>query len=196
MKQCTTCSETKSFNDFPKDKRTRDGYRPNCKACAKQYFAKWIEQNRAKKQEADKVYRAANRDKRRKQGVDYYQRNQEREVLRKRIYRAANRELMVKRSTDYYRRNPDAAWKRDRDRRAREINAEGSHTMEDVRRQLANQDGRCYYCNIVLQSYHVDHVIPLSRGGSNNPDNIVCACPPCNMKKHNKTPEEWLNQSS
>jgi 5-methylcytosine-specific restriction endonuclease McrA len=34
-------------------------------------------------------------------------------------------------------------------------------------------------------------VIPLDRGGSNGPENIVIACPECNHSKHNKLPHEW-----
>jgi 5-methylcytosine-specific restriction endonuclease McrA len=39
-------------------------------------------------------------------------------------------------------------------------------------------------------SWQVDHVIPLSRGGSNWPTNLVCACGQCNSRKCDKLP--WL----
>lgn len=32
----------------------------------------------------------------------------------------------------------------------------------------------------------IDHVIPLSKGGSNEMDNLVTACCYCNKKKHDK----------
>jgi 5-methylcytosine-specific restriction endonuclease McrA len=34
-------------------------------------------------------------------------------------------------------------------------------------------------------------VVPLSRGGSNGPENIVIACPTCNLAKKDKMPHEW-----
>lgn len=37
---------------------------------------------------------------------------------------------------------------------------------------------------------HIDHVIPVSRGGSNDPSNLVCACGVCNRYKGNRTPDE------
>jgi 5-methylcytosine-specific restriction endonuclease McrA len=46
-----------------------------------------------------------------------------------------------------------------------------------------------------LVKFHVDHKTPLSRGGSNWPSNIVCACAECNMKKNAKTAEEFLSES-
>lgn len=77
-------------------------------------------------------------------------------------------------------------------RRARKRNAEGSHTADDIERQYAAQKGKCYYCGVkVGMSYHVDHAIPLSRGGSDGPENIVIACPSCNTKKRDKMPHEW-----
>ncbi len=36
----------------------------------------------------------------------------------------------------------------------------------------------------------VDHVRPRSRGGSDDPENLVTACRPCNTQKGDRTPEE------
>lgn len=53
-------------------------------------------------------------------------------------------------------------------------------------------DYRCQYCG-VRQAMHeltYDHVVPRSRGGKTNWENIVTACSPCNEKKANRTPEQ------
>jgi 5-methylcytosine-specific restriction endonuclease McrA len=78
-------------------------------------------------------------------------------------------------------------------RRALLANAPGAHTCDSTRRQYDQQDGRCYWCSEPLNGdYHEDHVVPLSRGGSNWSINIVCACSWCNLSKHNKLPYiEW-----
>lgn len=34
----------------------------------------------------------------------------------------------------------------------------------------------------------VDHVVPVSRGGSNHRDNLRAACKPCNQKRANEDP--------
>lgn len=49
----------------------------------------------------------------------------------------------------------------------------------------------CGYCGEKISNPHCDHIIPHSLGGSNEPDNLVTACPSCNLSKHARTPEEW-----
>ena len=47
----------------------------------------------------------------------------------------------------------------------------------------------CVYCGS-SRNLTLDHVIPKSRGGSNNWTNLVTSCQKCNLKKADKTPEE------
>lgn len=79
-------------------------------------------------------------------------------------------------------------------RRAFLRSARGSHTAEQIQEQYARQKGKCYYCQVKVpcSRYHVDHVIPLTRDGSNDIGNLVIACPSCNLSKHNKLPHEFL----
>lgn len=58
----------------------------------------------------------------------------------------------------------------------------------------------CTYCKRVGElmldpdgvKWHMDHVIPLSRGGSPELHNVAVACARCNMAKGNRTLEQWL----
>jgi HNH endonuclease len=50
--------------------------------------------------------------------------------------------------------------------------------------------GPCAYCGDEAQ-LQVDHVIPLSRGGTDDRDNLRPACKRCNMEKLDFTPQEW-----
>lgn len=50
---------------------------------------------------------------------------------------------------------------------------------------------RCFYCRDEEAPLAVDHVHPVSRGGSNHRANLVPACRACNSSKGNKTWEEW-----
>ena len=79
-------------------------------------------------------------------------------------------------------------------RRARLLEAPGAYTAEDVLAQLGVQRGRCYWCTQKLSKYHVDHVIPLCHGGSNGRENIVVACPSCNLSKRDRMPEEFAGR--
>jgi len=73
--------------------------------------------------------------------------------------------------------------------------AKGSFTAEDIKDLYATQGGRCYYCSVSIEeSYHIDHMQPLSRGGRNDVSNICLACVPCNLSKHTKTAEEFKGE--
>ena len=43
---------------------------------------------------------------------------------------------------------------------------------------------RCVYCGRYMKRLTQDHVIPLSKGGTNTIENIVPACKSCNCRKH------------
>lgn len=58
-----------------------------------------------------------------------------------------------------------------------------------VRWDILMRDSQiCQYCGAYAD--HVDHVIPVVQGGTNDPDNLVAACGPCNMSKGGRTPEQ------
>jgi 5-methylcytosine-specific restriction endonuclease McrA len=50
----------------------------------------------------------------------------------------------------------------------------------------------CQYCGKPLKSHEVtlDHIVPRSRGGESNWENLAACCPPCNVKKGSRLPEE------
>lgn len=77
-------------------------------------------------------------------------------------------------------------------RRSIEFGAEGAHTADDVALQYKSQKGLCWHCGRELNGvFHVDHLIPLNKGGTNWPNNIVCSCEKCNLSKGAKLPQEW-----
>lgn len=54
--------------------------------------------------------------------------------------------------------------------------------------------GTCWYCGGQVnpfESFVVEHVVPLCRGGSDSIENLVPACTWCNQLKGTKTLEEW-----
>lgn len=60
------------------------------------------------------------------------------------------------------------------------------------REEIFERDGhRCAYCGTPSGPFEIDHVHPWSRGGGNEPGNLVTACRPCNRSKGAKTLEEW-----
>ena len=61
----------------------------------------------------------------------------------------------------------------------------GSHTLADWELKKAEFNYCCAYCGEKPKRLEKDHIIPLSKHGSNIIDNILPACPNCNKKKHN-----------
>jgi 5-methylcytosine-specific restriction endonuclease McrA len=51
-------------------------------------------------------------------------------------------------------------------------------------------DFTCQYCSLRSDHLTIDHVIPRHRGGAHVWENVVSACPPCNLRKGSKTVEE------
>jgi 5-methylcytosine-specific restriction endonuclease McrA len=66
-----------------------------------------------------------------------------------------------------------------------------SLTRADLRQFVeARASQRCEYCRMhqSLQgaAFHVEHIVPLSLGGTDDVDNLAWACPGCNLKKSNR----------
>lgn len=65
-----------------------------------------------------------------------------------------------------------------------------SRTLRPNRNRIYKRDGhQCVYCGS-SKNLTLDHVIPKSRGGSNDWINLVTSCFKCNLKKADRTPEE------
>lgn len=55
----------------------------------------------------------------------------------------------------------------------------------------------CYWCSKRTKRgrRHLDHIIPLSKGGADAVGNLCVACPDCNQRKNAKMPEDFAGQS-
>jgi 5-methylcytosine-specific restriction endonuclease McrA len=61
-----------------------------------------------------------------------------------------------------------------------------------LRNYILDRDNHtCRYCGDRPERMCADHVVPLSRGGSNDEDNLVACCLPCNSSKCDRLLEEW-----
>lgn len=167
-KRCPRCKH--SFpreTHYSKCKGSKDGFSGYCKKCAKKKHAEWVDTNR----DDLKAYRR----KHRKEHPESY-----------------SGEYAHKKTN-----TPDtlrANWRR---RYARKHGAIGEHTATDIDCLYINQRGLCAYCGCKLNGkYHVDHIIPLSRGGSNNADNLTLTCARCNLSKGDKLLSEWREMPS
>src|SRR6266568_3754393 len=171
MKHCTVCDilfpATSEF--FHRTKHAKCGLMPLCKKC--QCARQKVYASRPETHVLKRAYRS---------------RPEVREYNR--VYR--NRPEVRERSHIRHHR-----------RRSRNKAALGDYTAAQIQALLKKQKHCCYYaacghvrfqCVKGRYIYHIDHVIPLSRGGSNDISNLVLGCPTCNLRKNDKLPHEFF----
>ncbi len=189
-KVCSGCGQTKCLGFFHKFIFSRDGYRSRCKACRKPEYTS--EETLARRRELyrediDKSrtqYRAKyndNPEKHREHRRNSYRRNIEGERRYSAEYTRSERGKQ--RFKRYYERHPE----KNQNRRALERLA-GEYTAREWIELKEKYNYTCLCCGKREPEIRltVDHVIPISRGGSNTIENIQPLCITCNKKKHTK----------
>jgi 5-methylcytosine-specific restriction endonuclease McrA len=174
-------------------------YRLNHKEKRTVYHKRYYQDNKAQMHEYCKKRYNDNKEKILAQQKQYYIRHKEKIAAQVKQYTASHRKEAYERTKRYSQtaKGQLAARASKANRRARKKNTQGSYTAQELQEQLARQKHKCYYCKAKLgkkrSSYHADHIVPLSRGGTNYIDNIVLTCSTCNLRKHNKLLHEWLD---
>lgn len=94
--------------------------------------------------------------------------------------------------------NPEIVKMMNRARKSRERSAEGFFRTKDVFTLFDLQRGQCAYfgyCGTIIdEEFHIDHIVPLAKGGTNWPQNLQLTCPTCNLRKHAKDPIAFLSE--
>ena len=170
LKACSKCSTVKSLDEFHvHSKNKTDGRKTYCKACAS---AAGKQRYEAKKDHINAVaglWKANNKDKVREWAKRYSEKNRVVIGEKYKAWAALNKDLVR------------ARWTR-RDARVR--GAEGNFTASDIDDLMERQRGKCVVCkDDISKKYHIDHIYPVSKGGSNYPSNLQLLCPPCNRSK-------------
>ena len=129
-------------------------------------------------------YRQKNREKLRIAGRAYAKKNRERANEWRRTDKLKNREKyrIASRIDCATRRTRNEAIKRD-------------YSAEDILKLRHKQKNRCPNCRRELIKYHIDHIMPLAKGGLNVFSNIQLLCPPCNQRKWAKHPIDWAREN-
>lgn len=187
LRRCTKCGDEypATAEYFYSHKKGKNGLSSACKDCMRSMSRKWKDDNHEHVLEYSRVWRQDHPEQRRETWDCWYAENQL-EVCEN----ARQRRVTNPIPRDYSKERHNTL-----NRLSRKRNAEGTHTAADIAAQYKRQKGRCYYaacghCKLG-NKYHVDHVVPLSRGGRNAPDNLVITCVFCNESKGAKLPHEW-----
>jgi 5-methylcytosine-specific restriction endonuclease McrA len=170
------------------NKRWRQENEERCRANSKN----WRLSNLEKKRLDNTKWREENREKARESIRRHYHRNVERMRAKRRAYRLANPGCEREYRAAYLQANLEKHAANQAKRRARKARSGGSYTADDVFAILKAQRRKCGYCRVKLgKKYHVDHIIALSRGGSNDRTNLQILCVTCNLRKSAKDPIDY-----
>lgn len=123
-------------------------------------------------------------------------RGSKRKAAYDREYRAQNRERLVEKAANWSAANPlkrrTICHSYDARRRA---NKSGGDSTAAITKWAKNTKKTCFWCGRKrLRDYHVDHFVPLSRGGKHEIRNLVIACGPCNIRKSATMPGRFCIQ--
>ena len=170
----------------------------------------WYEANKDRKRKMDAEYVAKHREQISHLRSEYYVRNKEKISAYKASYRVKSAaQLRVKKAADYEknkerisvrakewaRSNPAKCAAYRANRRARKMANGGSLSPDIVTRLYKLQRGMCACCGQQLgDDYHLDHRVPLSRGGVNEDGNMQLLRQRCNNQKHAKDPIEFMQE--
>lgn len=181
-----------------------------CILCAKTSSQEYRASHRERYRELDRRQKKKDREKLKERDKRRYWSNPERARKRLKLYYSANAETIkekARNATRIKKINNDPVYlktiieNRVRVKKWRQNNRErvrthlrnqkaarklsiGSHTAADIEQILKWQYGKCALCRIIVGTkYHVDHIVALARGGSNNRQNLQVLCATCNLKK-------------
>jgi 5-methylcytosine-specific restriction endonuclease McrA len=191
-KYCCHCKKELSLDSFQKNRVTKDGLQYRCKACTKlasracraRRSHLWLEKISPwdKRSEANRLRANASARIRRAKSP-------EKERAQNRRWREGNPFVVAMTAA----RN-----------RARELKVESTLTAGEWRDVVERANFICHICGDEVcfeigspNRLSLDHVIPLSRGGTNVKENVAPAHNRCNKARSNMTMSEfgvWLNR--
>lgn len=174
MKVCSTCKQLKPVEYFGKDKRNKSGLRSQCKECEKKYRAN-AEKNRdpEKKKIHARNYRESHKEIEKARLQNWKINNPEK-------YKAYHSRTKVKNRCDLVDFDKDITLEKlyNRDRGICALCGEHCNYDDYILKDKTFIAGNDYPS--------IDHIKPLSKGGSHTWDNVQLAHKRCNSIKSNK----------
>jgi 5-methylcytosine-specific restriction endonuclease McrA len=199
-KVCRGCGLTKELSEFYVSATNRDGRWGKCKVCvrarAQKYRREHLEQyaqlenaraNLPHRIEARRKYQVVHKEEISEYKKRWAAENEESVSASKRKHYELNRDEIIARSKKWAEDNPEkvrqAKTNNLRKRRAARHVGPGSFTAEEFEALCDTYGNKCLACGDTEAVLEADHVVPLTKGGSDDISNIQPLCGSCNRKK-------------
>lgn len=174
MKTCSTCKESKDESMFHKRLGRKSGIQSCCKECNKLAAKRWYASHQDVANKRSKKWNAAHSDKYAAASIKWKQNHPDKVKARVRKWKIEHPELAKARSRKYRHM-----------RRAKLANSPFPLEFKLM--------PHCWIC-LSTENLSVDHIIPVTRGGTNDISNLTTLCKSCNSSKGNKTYTEWFEK--
>jgi len=176
-KTCRVCGESHDLSFYHRDSRAKDGHRNECKNCSKK---------------KGREYYLANREKYKAETKRRYRENRQAAIEYARQWRQKNPEKVKEYHERYRERYPEKERLRHIDKQLRRNALKKNNGVFKVRaKDLSKIYSMPCTCCGSRGKIHVDHVIPIAKGGVHGVGNLQPLCESCNTSKADKYMIEW-----
>lgn len=183
--KCTTCGEVKPRDEYYT--KANGKLRKPCKACIRKGSKAWKDRNKERVTEYDTARYHNNKPYFKQKRRERYLRHRDEELEYMLSWQKNNKEKV--------RINAKAAVHRRRGRAGALETSSVHFILEHNTEHFSSTNLHCEYCSsVIVDSWELEHVVPISRGGQHNKENLAVSCRSCNRGKdgkHTKLLEEW-----
>jgi 5-methylcytosine-specific restriction endonuclease McrA len=167
---------------------------------SREIWKRWAIKNRARLAQRSRDYRSRNIELVKASNVRYKLNHKAKISTQNRRWRLDNADRRKSYMKDWWAKNKHLKKAYDAKRRAKRRLREGASLVGDlhVDRIISIWKKQsvfiCYYCGSEFSrlELHIDHVVPVSKGGHHTVYNVAKSCSHCNQSKRDKLPSEFI----
>ena len=172
LRRCTKCRCVLPEAEFNKKLSDVFGLQSLCRDCNKNATRAYYADNRDHHRKVIAAWTQSNRSHVREYHKKWYSENRERRLEVAKEWKQSNPELVVHYSA------------------ARRARQSGGNRYQVLPKEIIRlRETPCYHCG--AEAEHIDHIVPISRGGSHSIGNLGPMCAQCNLSKGAKTYAEF-----